>query len=429
MRLSRISVGLVLIALLSSTGLAQVMKLVTSDADLGIAAHVATETQQSAAAAGEPVAIRTTDAARERYLAHASIWRTPPDLSPSDLLHGPPDVFPFTAEQASSDAGITCAYTQGDQTLGGASSKFLCHTADGRSLRLKYWDPERQSGNREVFATVAVSRLLWALGFNAVPAMSMNVRCDNCPENPAKGTGLRRTRRYVAALQTLWPTPSILSVADLDQGWSWREIDAAIRSLPPGAERTRQRTHFDALALLGVFIQHGDRKHEQQRLYCAAKIDMTVQESRATDSGALILFERPGTVACPSPAVEILDLGLTFGGAGHTSNGRTAAMDLAEWQDKPVFRTTEHECRGHLTVSFKAGGGESNPVISEQGRLFLLEQLRRLTPDHVRAIFAAARVDQLEPRSRSTAVERIDSWAVAFAAKVRQIEAQQCRPD
>ena len=177
-----------------------------------------------------------------------------------------------------------------------------------------------------------------------------------------------------------------------------------------------------------MLIQHGDRKHEQQRLYCAAPIDTTASELRALASGTLMLVERPGTAACPSPAVEILDAGVTFGGAGHTSNGRTAAMNLAEWQDKPVFTRTEGgECRGRLTVSFKAGGGESNPLISEEGRLFLLDQLRRLTPDHIRAIFAAARVDQLEPRSSSRGVERIDAWTAAFADKVRQIETQRCR--
>ena len=398
---------------------------------LAIAGAVATVTCVCVNAGSEPAAIRTTGEARHRYLAHAIIWQTPKDLSPANLLQGPPDVFPFATQQATSDSGVSCAFLQGDGALGGASPKFLCRTADGRDLRLKYWDPERQSGNREVFATVAASRLLWALGFNAVPAMSMNVTCDNCPENPATGTGPRRSRRYVAALQALWPTPSILSIDDPDQGWSWRELDAAIRSLPTGAERTRQRTHFDALTLLGAFIQHGDRKHEQQRLYCAAPIDMTAQDLRSAGSGALMLLERPGIVACPSSAVEILDVGLTFGGAGRTSNDRTAAMDLAEWQDKPVFKTTESgECRGQLTVSFSAGGGESNPRISEEGRLFLLAQLRRLTPNHVRAIFEAARIDQLErPSSTTTAAARIDAWAAAFAAKVRQVEAKRCRSD
>ena len=104
--------------------------------------------------------------------------------------------------------------------LGGNSAKFLCRTADGRDLRLKYWDRRTHSGNREVFATVAASRLIWALGFNAIPAMSINVRCDGCPENPMNGTGPPGSKGYVAMLQAFWPTP-ILSGDSLDQGWSY----------------------------------------------------------------------------------------------------------------------------------------------------------------------------------------------------------------
>ena len=382
-----------------------------------------------ATSAGESlVAIRTTNPARERYLAHAIIWRTPPDLSPADVLQGPPDSLPYTPDQAASDEGVPCAFAQAGAELGGASPKFLCRTADGRSLRIKYWDPQSQSGNREVFAAVAASRLMWALGFNAVPAMSINVRCDGCPENPMNGTGHRRSKRYVAVLQAFWPTPSILTGDNLDQGWSWHELDSAIRSLPPGAERTRQRTHFDALALLAVFMQHGDRKPEQQRLYCAAPFDAAAGDPRTVASGAPMLFERPGAAACPSSAVTILDAGLTFGGAGRTSNSRTATMNLSEWQDKPVFRKSDGgECHGHLIDSLSARGGQPNPLISEEGRRFLLDQFHRLTADHIRAIFTAARVDQLESRDPSSTAATIDAWVAAFEDKVRQIDAQRCQ--
>src|SRR5262249_50034156 len=110
------------------------------------------------------------------------------------------------------------------------------------------------------------ARLMWALGFNAIPAASIDVRCDGCPENPMNGTGRRRSKRYVAALQAFWPTPSILTGDNLDQGWSWSELDTAIRSLPPGPERTRQRTQLDARARRGVCVQPVHRKPEHQRL-------------------------------------------------------------------------------------------------------------------------------------------------------------------
>jgi hypothetical protein len=379
-------------------------------------------------------AIRTSPQARARYLAHALIWQDPGELSPSALLDGPAGTLPYTFAQATTDDGVACTFVRAGTALGGNSAKFLCRTPDGHDLRIKYWDPQSREGNREVFATIAASRLMWALGFNAVPALPINVRCDDCPVNPHEGTGSRRTRHYIAMVQAHWQAPVILSSDNIDQGWSWLELDRAIRGLPPGPERARQRAHFDALSLLGVFIQHGDRKPEQQRLYCAAPVDTAagnVQEEQS-GVGARTLLERPDASACATSAVTITDVGATFGGAGRSSNGITAKMNLEAWERKHVFTDTTGECRGELTVSLKAGhDGEPDPVISEEGRRFFLEQLHRLTPDHVRAIFTAARVDALEPREPGRAVERtraIEAWVAVFQNKVRQIDARHCLP-
>jgi hypothetical protein len=84
-------------------------------------------------------------------------------------------------------------------------------------------------------------------------------------------------------------------------------------------------------------------------------------------------------------------------------------------------------------VSLKAGGdGEPDPGISEEGRRFLIDQLHRLTPDHVRAIFTAARVEQIgdaQPRNKSIRdLSAVDVWVAVFQDKVRQIEAHRCQP-
>jgi len=362
------------------------------------------------------------------------MWKDPGDLSSDEILAGPSGVFPYSAAEAL--GGVGCTFVQPGKELGGKSAKFLCGTSEGRTLRLKYWDPEREAGNREVFAIVAATRLMWALGFEVLHALPMNVRCNGCPRNPETGEGVRSTRNYVAEISVYPPSgPRILSRDDRDQGWSWRELDDAIRALPPGPERTRQRTHFDALTLLGVFMQHGDRKPEQQALYCDAPVDMAAgarETSKAPDLAA-ILLERPDASACPKAAAVIVDVGATFGGAGRTSSNATAKMDLDAWRSKTVFRQEDGgTCRARLTVSLAAGrDGEGDPEISEDGRRFLLEQLSRLTPAHVRAIFTAARVDQLHrpgaAPSSSAGLTAIDEWVAAFEDKVRQIETRQCR--
>jgi hypothetical protein len=147
-----------------------------------------------------------------------------------------------------------------------------------------------------------------------------------------------------------------------------------------------------------------------------------------------MLLERPVASACPKAAAVIVDVGATFGGAGRTSSNETAKMDLNEWRSRTVFKQEDGgTCRARLTVSLAAGrDGEGDPEISEEGRRFLLEQLSRLTPAHVRAIFTAARVDQIHrphvAASSGAGLSAIDEWVAAFEDKVRQIEGRQCRP-
>ena len=58
------------------------------------------------------------------------------------------------------------------------------------------------------------------------------------------------------------------STSDVNQGWRFGEMTAAIAALPAGEHQARQQMYFDALQLLAVFVQHGDRKPSQQRLVC-----------------------------------------------------------------------------------------------------------------------------------------------------------------
>jgi hypothetical protein len=79
-------------------------------------------------------------------------------------------------------------------------------------------------------------------------------------------------------------------------------------------------------------------------------------------------------------------------------------------------------------------GSLGNPRIGEAGRVFLLARLQRLTDDHLRALFTAARVERMSEsqswRDPKTAVvyTGVDAWVAAFKHKVRQIEARRCAP-
>jgi hypothetical protein len=100
-------------------------------------------------------------------------------------------------------------------------------------------------------------------------------------------------------------------------------------------------------------------------------------------------------------------------------------MNLEKWRSNSVFKDPKSEsCHGRITISLAAGSaGLGDPVISEEGRAFFLEQMERLSPEHVRAIFTAARPD----KARKSA-PALDAWMAAFQEKVEQIKAQHCQP-
>ena len=316
-------------------------------------------------------------------------------------------------------------------------------TPGGTTIRVKYSDGSKD-GNREIFSAVVAAKLLWTLGFLSDPIYPITIDCRDCPANPMSGEGARAKRSYLATFQPEASPLTIVDANDADEGWRWGEVDEAIAKLPEGELRARQRMHFDALTLLGVFIQHGDRKPEQQRLECRGALDPSAGEARprgGDDSGATVFFERADGSACSEPVIALQDIGATFGGAGKMSKS-TSKMDLKAWTDRPVFKSAKAsgsgaatECRGNLTVSMAAGeGGRGDPRIGEAGRAFLQERLQLLTDEHVRALMSSARVEKLsesqvwrDPKT-GTSYTGLDAWVAAFKDKVRQITDRRCAP-
>jgi hypothetical protein len=367
-----------------------------------------------------PLFIYTHPAERARYMANAVIWRDPGPLTPDDIRKGPKAAIPEAILNAGNNP-VECRYERAGTELGGKTPKFSCRTSDGKSLRVKYYGAD--SGNREVFAEVAASRLMWALGFDSDPAFPAIISCLDCPDDPWHGSGGRQARRYFVSYEPHYEGTIITSTKDLDQGWTFGEVDSAINGLAAGALRARQRMHFDALSLLAVFLQHGDRKRSQQRLVCRGQIDiskgdMHEVESDIKDISAPVLFEHPGEQACVGESfITIQDAGATFGGAG-TFTKSSAKVHLKSWSGKKIF---SQGCRGNIGVSGSAGSDAmGDPMISEAGRQFLATQFKRLTPDHVRAIFETAHITEL--REEAT----VDAWVAAFLDKVRQIDEAHC---
>jgi hypothetical protein len=381
---------------------------------------------------------------RLRYLATARIWSDPGNVTPEMITAGRPlKQQSEGVEAVLRGQPLPCDFAKPGKQLGGNTPKFACRTPRGTTIRVKYSDGSKD-GNREIFSAVVAAKLLWALGFVSDPIYPITIDCRDCPADPMSGEGPRARRSYLATFQPEASRLVMVEGDDANQGWRWGEVDDAIAKLPEGALRDRQRMHFDALTLLGVFIQHGDRKPEQQRLECLSALDTRAGDAhplKGDDRGASVFFERPDGSACSEPVIAVQDIGSTFGGAGRTSKS-TSKMNLKAWTNRPVFKPVKPsssgdvpECRGNLTVSMAAGeGGRGDPRIGEAGRAFLQGRLLLLTDAHVRALMTTARVEKLseshewrDPKT-GTSYTGLDAWVAAFKDKVRQITERRCAP-
>jgi hypothetical protein len=146
---------------------------------------------------------------RADALRRARIW-TAVAVERMDLKAGPADPrgFPFLAT-------VACQYE--NTKLRGHSLKFACAIAPGHSVKVKVG-----ASNGEVFAEVAASRLLWALGFGADHMYPVRLRCHGCPP--------RFGGRHTSSGDDIFD-PAVIerplegAVFAGHDGWGWWELD------------------------------------------------------------------------------------------------------------------------------------------------------------------------------------------------------------
>ena len=331
---------------------------------------------------------------REAALAAARVWR-PPAVPPaaanlSDNAESRLGLF-------SPNEDVDCRFAL--QKVGGLTPKFNCQLPDGRTVKVKYG-----IANAELYAEVAATRLVAALGF---PADRMHVvrsvNCAGCPKFPYSSlrchaalgsqwpcfpTGLdfdRRTRFAPAVIEERLPGRKIQAFED--QGWAWYEVD----KIDP-RKGGSSRSEVDALRLLAVFLAHWDNKGENQRLVCPPGEDLP-------DGG------------CARPLAIIQDLGATFG---------PSKLDLHNWRQLPVW-SDPRACRVTMRHLPFNGATFEERTISEGGRQFLLRLIEQFSTDQIEALFSGARAPEynaIRAENRNPS-----AWAAVFDDKVRQIRA------
>ena len=325
---------------------------------------------------------------RTDYLRRAAVW-IGGDLAGwirherrLDLAAGPggPDAFPR-------DALVRCAYVPpaDPQTWSGKTPKFLCRRdAHDAPFKVK-WGAE----NGEIYADVAGTRLLWALGFPTDRVYPVRVACDGCADDPwadpAPHPGHVPPIFDPAIAERAFAGATIEEFPH--QGWTWRElatVDPALGGAP--------RRHLDALRLLGAFVQHRDSKADNQRLACPPADVLHVA----------------GGLDCRAPVMLIDDLGSAFGGP---SLAATHKMRLADWADRPVWKDAAH-CVANVWSERDATDGLDEPRIGEAGRQLLAQLLSALDRRQIADLFEAARTERRGG---------VAAWVAAFRKRRAEI--------
>src|SRR5947208_379534 len=96
----------------------------------------------------------SSSAHREAVIARAQVWEST-DIPSKDLKAGPEGKKAFAFKET-----VNCTYVK--KQLPGKTPKFACRIGPDDEVKVKYG-----GNNGEVYAEVAATRLLWALGFAA----------------------------------------------------------------------------------------------------------------------------------------------------------------------------------------------------------------------------------------------------------------------
>jgi hypothetical protein len=316
-------------------------------------------------------------AVRRDALRRAKVWEPPARPIPSvDLAANPAGPGTWRRE-----AELTCRFLL--KGSDGRSPKFACVLPGGEVLKVKYG-----RNNPEIYAEVAATRLLAALGFGADDlSVVARVRCFGCPPFPyPKGLvfdALQMDYGRAVDFTDVTIERRRAGLAVDDAGWHWSELEATDPASGGASRRER-----DALRLMAVFLGHWDGKPENQRLLCR---------------------DGEGQAPCPRPLAYIHDPGQTFG---------PKSVDLAGWSSRPVFADA-----ARCTLSMRGmpfdGAGFGEPRIGEEGRALVASLLRQVTAAQVRSLFEGARFTAFF-RNTDEAKD-VDNWVRAFQHRVAQI--------
>ena len=370
-----------------------------------------------------------TSQEREDAIRKASVY-TAKSVADADIMAGPKQKkkeFQFHLNDK-----VTCDFVSPGQQMGGNTPKFLCKITKVESLdgtvqtltpEMDDSDPLKMkfgANNKEVYAEIISSRLLWALGFYTDAWYPIRTTCNDCPEDPEAGSGSRAVRTYPqASTVRKFAGHKMYVTGKEDQGWSWKELEQLNQS------PTYQK---DGLKLMASFISHSDNKPPQQRLVC--------------DNVNVDTSSNPPHVTCDQSRLVVQDVGATFGSGGVFTSNSTAKVNLHEWSGKPVWKKVGSatsgqppQCQAVLHKSLTAKDGLGDPMISEEGRRFTAGLMCQLSDEQIADLFKVARVSEMPEHHNNDGSFKqgesediiVQQWVTAFKQKREDIAAGRCQ--
>jgi hypothetical protein len=352
---------------------------------------------------------------------------TPTTIADTDILAGPAQKKKLF--QLHMNDKVICDFDKPGVEKGGKTPKFDCkitrvESPDGTVQELTPEIKEEPvkvkfgASNKEVFAEVPATRLLWALGYYADAWFPVRVECHNCPDDPESGSGSRATRTFnEATIVRKFGGHKMYETGKEDEGWSWNEFEQL---------NGRPSYEKDGLKLIAAFLSHSDNKPPQQRLVCDdIKLDQTTH---------------PFTTTCGQSKMLIQDVGATFGGGGLFTSNSTAKMNLNEWSGNKLWKQVgsevgAQECHARLRKSLAASGGLDDPTISEEGRRFTAGLMCQLSDKQIEDLFRVSRVAEMPEyhngdgsfKSGMTEASILQQWVAAFKQKREDLAKGRCR--
>jgi hypothetical protein len=365
---------------------------------------------------------------RLQAIRDASVY-SPKPAGEADIKQGPPQN--KTELQLHFNDKVICDFDTPGSRMGGKTAKFGCkitrvESADGQVQTLNDQTKEEEAvkvkfgaDDNEVYAEVAASRLLWALGFYTDAWYPVRVECHNCPADPESGNGAKDTRTFdPAIIVRKFKGHKVYEAGNEDEGWSWKELEQV---------NGRPTYEKDALELLGAFIVHGDSKPPQQRLSCSGiKLDESTQ---------------PVTTTCSKSMLVVQDVGATFGGGGLLTSNDSAKANLDTWSGNKLWKKVGAagsdlpQCQARLTKSLTAKDGLGDPIVGEEGRRFLAGLMCQLSDSQIADLFRVARIAQMPRYHDSNGAFKpglneasiVQQWVDAFKNKRDDLAAGRCK--